>query len=866
MHRKAKNFLGPFIIYLVVVHTVLGQRDTSWYSHEVKYNAPAKRVSFDELTNDDIWIKLHYKDIYLDPELILYLNSRQSKYFMSIYNDIPTDSTFPNRIYSQPITADNTSKAIIDLSILDKGHTYYVQITKSNNKNNYLEVRFIGKYNDPGCNKEINQVNSFNTPSTLHIKNYNQELCLDDCTRFCPSFTLGNSYNYRRVHRKIYKIIFKKPLELINIKLTSDDIIDLIVYGIDESSNGLKQKIISSTNGTKNELSLKYVPVSEYKVIYLVVQGKLDYIVNYNLCIEALPFDKSCIDYNDSKGDSLEVLSTSLGSPAEGPFIPGEIISFKYTINSWVPVRNNWPYAILTELSGPWQIMRNSTDSIKQKLNRQYDSLNLREGYVWIEDTIQGIKEGIKFIDHGFYPSSIHNIREENGWGIRPRYSKYSSKNPLIELYFNIVIPDSINCIDTIDCELKINTYSDYFAGTYYLPGCYQNTYHKSFKLRCCPNDSLLISYDSIVCPSDSLIINVKNQAKGLVWRYANNNDIHPIPMNIRRVHIPLNQSYLDSSSYGIINLYYNSSIGQACFDTSYIKFRQSRPYDISKNMMQVCPNDTIILNDILIGKEILNKTHDLQVDYGTTHINGFSESNRIPITNENIIKLTARDSDNCVLYDSTKLKVNASPEIKGLEDKYEICRKENSVHFNILTDPNYTYKLEKPNGEIAYSLPNVLDKRGNYRLSITNDSSGCEYVESFTIEDNRIPDTIYIKSCNELNNVARLNEDLSPSIPENPCKKITVKKLEINSSECKNECNRMIAISPNPNYGDCTIFNNFEFKVHYKLYDENWSLVNNGILNIGKNEFNLSYKSSVHYIIVTTNTCNISKKIITIQ
>ena len=103
---------------------------------------------------------------------------------------------------------------------------------------------------------------------------------------------------------------------------------------------------LEGTGGSATTTSLVVAPNTTY---YIAVSDASGDQGNFNLCIAQNPDNSAC-----NTNNNLVVSATSMGSPLAGPYKPGEVVSFCYTITDWQMINCNYLGAVVPVFGDCW--------------------------------------------------------------------------------------------------------------------------------------------------------------------------------------------------------------------------------------------------------------------------------------------------------------------------------------------------------------------------------------------------------------------------------------------------------------------------------------------------------------------------------
>ncbi len=852
--------LKTVLVWLFFYSFVFGQK-IDWPTTNLRYNAPSRIHTNYGVLDSAKWFLLSKKSYYLHPTLSVENLSCGKSLKLEFYESPPTDSILPPLLFSQTLTLNISNNTNLDF--LQDEKRYYLRVVSPLESVGRFTIFYHGGYEESGCEQEISNINSFRIPSSIVLDKYRTKNCVDDCTKFCHRGKMIFNPLVSATKIKYYKLESNLANELLSITLTCDNSCLIDVIGVNKNTRLLER--ILSLSSVKSHIDIDYLPIYNYKNIYIAISGKNKGDVSYTMCVEMLPFKSSCVDY-DEPGDSIMVIGTSFGSPIEGPFLPGEIITMKYVLNKWVPVHDNWPHSYSFNLTGPWKMY---TDTFHLDQTHILDSINAEQGYVWVfSDTSSLFFDKVNFKGAGFYPLSGNYKGPDGfatGWGRRPSYSKYDGLHPLVDLIFKLKVPDSLDCVDTLSCAIRVDAYSDAVAGTFPVEGCTNNFNIREFQIKCCPQpDSLLYSYDNQLCLGDSLTIEFENKGENLYLKKINVNPFEEaFEVESNKVNLSVAPMDIDENNEGQIALFYNTPLAKACYDTIYLGYQVHEKPEIDLiNSIETCLGDSIDLQSIFLNSSGKYPRDKYNVSWDGDNVD-ISDQNEIGVINsrKGKISLSLTDEFGCMNTDSVQITAQGPNISTDIKDTYVICRGKSSV---IVSVPFNSATWQTPNGDMIQGNTITATQIGNYTLTIEG-AKGCHTTKGFTVSNANIPDTSFVSNCELPVNPGNLQKFLESDIPDDDCKPIIVKKV-ISKESCDATCQKKIKILPNPTKGAISIVSMFANIVDYTLLDANWKVYQQGVLVPGVNQADISNKFGNMYLYVTSENCKIVKKIIIIN
>jgi len=788
---------------------------------------------------------------------------------LEIFNTAPADGKIPTPVLSRALRRGPTR---VSLQGLIPERKYILRIYSGREGVGRFKLFYGGAYYAVPCHREINAHSTERTPAVLELKQYDQRRCIDDCTEYCRSQV--PRFRSAFFSRKVKHYVIRAPLsgELVRLTLRSDDPVYLELWGV-ERSTGKIFKIAGRSNRS-GDIDLRYVPIHSFEEVYVSVYGLGYEIVHYRLCVEYLPFRNSCVDY-DMPGDTLMIVSTSMGSPPEGPFVPGELITFRYILRRWVPVRDNWPHTFVVTLRGPWEVY---TDTVENPLADVVDRVNRGQGYLWVDtDTAEIFQYDVpvRFVGRGLYPlaeTMPYDGEFALGWGIRPSYSLFRADSPLVELMFQLKVPDSLDCVDSVAAGLQVRIFTDYQTGSYGVAGCTDNVLEKSFVIQCCPLEDTLYALVDDICRGDSLEIRIHRGALDTpvyVRKYAVDGSFATYRMDSTRLRIPVEHGDWDAANYGRVAVFSSAPLARACRDTLYYRYRVWEPPMLEvEDTVERCLGDTIALEQLLhpdgeVSEVVFAASAGGAVRWSGSGVQLIDEGERgIVESAEGYLVAERSDARGCRSKDTVHV-VGRAPQVhfNGLREEYRICRGTQSIDLQWTASDHPLWQL--PDGTVVGGEKLTVSKPGTYRL-ILIDSRGCRDARSFRIVNAHIPDTVWVDPCTldegALHRLVHTSETSMDSCT--PQKVYRIRE----DADCNRTCRQNIRLLPNPVQQTLHVLSLFDEPVEYLVFDDHWRIFSMGVLYPGVNRVQLPQVSAKLYVYVRTLHCKVVKKIAVIK
>lgn len=244
----------------------------------------------------------------------------------------------------------NTTVTALGLS---SGETYYVGIATAPDEEGNFAVCVQQTGPPPGCseNDDCNNAENMGTIPSSSEDVSQPPVCTDGCNiGSSPGISVPNCIQ-PTWGSVFYTFTTDGIAERISISINSDN---MLTYGAALFSGSCANPTIITCNTTNNgSLNLTNIFVNPNTTYYLLIASSTGNMGEFDLCISSFDLPEQCIPPGSEP--TLEVTNTSFGSPPEGPFQPGEEVTFLYTLPSYqATVTVQWLQAIIPVFGSGW--------------------------------------------------------------------------------------------------------------------------------------------------------------------------------------------------------------------------------------------------------------------------------------------------------------------------------------------------------------------------------------------------------------------------------------------------------------------------------------------------------------------------------
>jgi Leucine-rich repeat (LRR) protein len=252
-------------------------------------------------------------------------------------------------------------------------------------------------------------------------------------------------------------------------------------------------------------------PIERNTTYYIAVSDFFGDSGFFDLCLST--FENTSVCNTDNE---LKVVSTSLGSPFEGPFQPGEEVTFCYQVRHWQYISCNWLQAIVPTFGPCWdpayfdivgqpRIVNQLPRPIAQGSWRwfvageaRYNVNNLNMG-LRINDAMPA---GWYFINEGVVPPPV--LTDPNtslGDGVQCALDTLTW-----EICFTLRTQPFANCANVANCNIGIKTYTDGEIGARQRAACLGDvsTWFNT-TMDCCRTPETFPIADVTICSGETI-------------------------------------------------------------------------------------------------------------------------------------------------------------------------------------------------------------------------------------------------------------------------------------------------------------------------------------------------------------------------
>ena len=342
-----------------------------------------------------------------------------------------------------------------------------------------------------------------------------------------PTFQLGPCPSV--INEAAYLAVFTdENADFMSVTIQSDEI-NLPYLVVATSLNCTQFNVVECGFGFNGVLSLENIPVEPNTLYTFILSDQEGNAGNFTVCTSVLDID-FC-----NKESSLYVTATSLGSPLEGPFMPGEEVSICYELTDWDKLDCNGFQGLVPSFGPGWNPENFNQFGMPTEIDT---ALNMFVGGFW-----DWYKQG-DIIYNTFNPVTgfAAGTGMPAGWyftnteGPPPNGNPDETRGDIVlctptqqswKLCFTLTT--ITDCTENSDCSISMKTYSDGELGSHVSIACgYDPEISISPALACCLNPSIDFIPDLLMCSGDTISFAFGTNLLGevnYIWSVINADD-----------------------------------------------------------------------------------------------------------------------------------------------------------------------------------------------------------------------------------------------------------------------------------------------------------------------------------------------------
>jgi hypothetical protein len=332
-------------------------------------------------------------------------------------------------------------------------------------------------------------------------------ICVSGCTSGYgpgPDFNSGNCPDFPNATGYFY-LTTDTTADLVTLSVTSNDF-NQPQIALLKTNNCISYQQVDCAIGTNGTVVMPYIAIDPLTTYVIAISDAEGNIGEFELCATSIDVN-FCNEY-----DQIVVTNTSMGSPLNGPYKPGEEVSICYELLDWNKLSCNGFQGLLPEFGPGWDTTW--FDLIGQPIQMDtllapvetgfwewykigdvhYNVTNPVNGY----EGNQGMPAGWYFTNTGDPPPATNPDQTTGDINsCLPTSDKW-------KVCFTLKVVDE--CSSDLDCSISMKTFSDGELGiTPSLACAYDQAEVFTANMRCCINPGIQTIQDFTLCSEDTI-------------------------------------------------------------------------------------------------------------------------------------------------------------------------------------------------------------------------------------------------------------------------------------------------------------------------------------------------------------------------
>jgi len=351
-----------------------------------------------------------------------------------------------------------------------------------------------------------------NGPIDLPVFSNGGVACYSGCSTDAPSgFNQGDNSCFSFYNPTVWYTFHTDEIaDFITLTITSSNLIRPY-FSLFRTEDCLEfEQVICKVEGN-GAVRLDRFPVDRNAKYYLAVSDFYGQDGLFSLCLASHTNTSACNVDNE-----LVATQTSMGSPLNGPYLPGEEVTFCYTINSWQFQYCNWLQAIIPTFGPCWDESSFDVNGQPVRIDNFFNPFSEGE-WIWLEAdsatyNVNNLQWGYRqndLLPAGWYyinqnsgvsPDEL-NVNNSFGDGIR-----CALDSPTWQVCFTLRASEELNCSERANCNISMKTLTDGEVGGKGRAGCLGDvpTFFNAY-LDCCNNPVVEAVNDYFICSGTQL-------------------------------------------------------------------------------------------------------------------------------------------------------------------------------------------------------------------------------------------------------------------------------------------------------------------------------------------------------------------------
>ena len=565
------------------------------------------------------------------------------------------------------------------------------------------------------------------------------EECLSQCNEgeaSGPNFVGNNCYDFPN-ETTWFEFTAPASSASVDIEITSADLTNVyftVFQNAEEDCSGL-YTIVECEEGAIGAANV--TPGATYLIAVSDQNGATG---SFDICITPIEDNSACNLY-----DEFNVTATSMGSPLDGPFLPGETVSLCYTIPNYVQGTHcSWLQGVVPTFGDCWDPAsfdaQGQPVNITTPLTQQGDFGN--GSWDWWEDGEVQYNNPVYDVGAGWFFTGPFWTHPNDSWGDGNGNANSgmgdcedAASGLSWEVCFDLIVADDgEDCGETgLNCSVSMKTYADGEIGGHLNFGCSADgtTVAVNTTLICC-NLSVNAGAADAVCLGDDIQLNgsYTDEVGAVTIEWTSNPAAAAGDLSSTTT---LNPTFEPTDDYGDVT-FTLSVTDDECTVTNSVTITVGNVTAVADNGGPYCEGGDI------------NLTSGGGDTYAWTGPDGFTSTDQNPtIINSTTAMggeytVTVTDANGCDDVATTTVVVNPLP-VATADNDGPYCVGDD---INLTSSGGTTYSWTGTDGFTSTDQnPTIINSTtamgGDYTVTVT-DINGCENTATTTVVVNPLP------------------------------------------------------------------------------------------------------------------------------
>jgi gliding motility-associated-like protein len=299
-------------------------------------------------------------------------------------------------------------------------------------------------------------------------------VCLSECNNGAssgPNFVGNNCYDHPNP-TVWFQVTTLANTASLNITVNSSDI-NNPYFSVFGTTNCTNYTIYNNNgdcfNGTGGSTSGNVsVPINT--TLLIAVSGGTGQVGDFDICVTALPDQSAC-----NVSNAITVTNTSMGSPLNGPYLPGETVSICYDIFQYTQANCNWLHGIVPDFGDCWDPANFNAAGMPINITQPL----VRAGNAYTNGIWQWFADGVvqyntapfQNVGAGWFFTQTPSTNPNDSWGDGNMAGCQGNMSGLQwSVCFDLTV--RTDCEQGTNCFLSFKTYADGETGSWQSIGC----------------------------------------------------------------------------------------------------------------------------------------------------------------------------------------------------------------------------------------------------------------------------------------------------------------------------------------------------------------------------------------------------------